>query len=304
MKKEKTFVTADRKYKDTVFRMIFRNKKELLSLYNAVNDSHYEKEEDLRIVTLENAVYMNMKNDLAFLIDFHLYLYEHQSTYNPNMPLRDLFYVSREYQKLIDERSLYTSSLVEIPAPKFITFYNGIKPIPETVHLKLSDSYYTKEKEPDLELKVTMFNINVGNHQKLLESCRVLKEYMLYVECVRKYAAQPDMTLDAAVCRAVDECIKQNILADFLKKNRAEAIYVSIFEYDEEKELALLRKDEYNAGVKKGQEEGMKMGVEEVALRMLSMGNYTREEIAEVSGLDEKEIQKLEKQKTLSEEKI
>lgn len=100
MKKKETSVTADRKYKDTVFRMIFRDKKELLSLYNAVNNSSYEKEEDLQIVTLENAVYMNVKNDLAFLIDFHLYLYEHQSTYNPNMPLRDLLYISKEYQRL------------------------------------------------------------------------------------------------------------------------------------------------------------------------------------------------------------
>ena len=270
MKKKESFVTVNRKYKDTIFRMIFRDKKKLLSLYNAVNDSHYEKEEDLQIVTLENAVYMNVKNDLAFLIDFHLYLYEHQSTYNPNMPLRDLFYVSSEYQKLIDGRSVYKSSVVNIPAPKFITFYNGIEPIPETVHLKLSDAYYTEEKD------------------------------MLYVERVRKYAGQPDMTLDEAVRRAVDECIKENILADFLRKNRAEAIHMSIFEYDEERELALLRKDEYNDG----HEKGRKAGLEEAALRMLSMGTYTRKEIAEVSGLNEEEIRKLEARKAVSQEKI
>ena len=316
MKKKESFVTVNRKYKDTIFRMIFRDKKKLLSLYNAVNDSHYEKEEDLQIVTLENAVYMNVKNDLAFLIDFHLYLYEHQSTYNPNMPLRDLFYVSSEYQKLIDGRSVYKSSVVNIPAPKFITFYNGIEPIPETVHLKLSDAYYTEEKDPALELKVTMLNLNAGNHQKLLAACRTLKEYMLYVERVRKYAKQPDMTINEAVRRAVDECIKENILADFLRKNRAEAIHMSIFEYDEERELALLRKDEYNdgreaglkegheKGLREGMEEGMKMGVEEVVLRMLSMGTYTRKEIAEVSGLKEEEIRKLEAHETVSEEKI
>ena len=316
MKKKESFVTVNRKYKDTIFRMIFRDKKKLLSLYNAVNDSRYEKEEDLQIVTLENAVYMNVKNDLAFLIDFHLYLYEHQSTYNPNMPLRDLFYVSSEYQKLIDGRSVYKSSVVNIPAPKYITFYNGIEPIPETVHLKLSDAYYTEEKDPALELKVTMLNLNAGNHQKLLAACRTLKEYMLYVERVRKYAGQSDMTLDEAVRRAVDECIKENILADFLRKNRAEAIHMSIFEYDEERELALLRKDEYNdgreaglkegheKGLRKGMEEGMKIGVEEVVLRMLSMGTYTRKEIEEVSGLDEEEIRKLEADEVVSEEKI
>ncbi|MBD5453776.1 MAG: hypothetical protein HDR30_05595 [Lachnospiraceae bacterium] len=293
MKKEEITVTANRKYKDTIFRMIFKEKKELLSLYNAVNNSHYEKEEDLQIVTLENAVYMNIKNDLAFLIDFHLYLYEHQSTYNPNMPLRDLFYVASEYQKLIDDSSLYSTSIVKIPAPKFITFYNGIKHIPDTVHLKLSNSYYTRENEPDLELKVTMLNLNAGNHQKLLENCQTLKEYMMYVERVRKYAGQPDITLDEAVSRAVNECIKENILADFLRKNRAEAIHMSIFEYDEERELALLRKDEYNAGMEAGKEAGIRENTESIVLRMLSAGTYSLEEIAHISGMDIEEVKKI-----------
>ena len=294
MKEKETFVTANRKYKDTMFRMIFREKKELLSLYNAVNHSNYQKEEELQIVTLENAVYMNVKNDLAFLIDFHLHLYEHQSTYNPNMPLRDLFYVSREYQKLIENFSIYTSSIVKIPAPKFITFYNGTKWIPETVHLKLSDAYYSKEAEPDLELKVTMLNLNRGNNRKLLESCRTLKEYMLYVERVRSYASQSDMTLETAVEHAVDECIRENILADFLRKNRAEAIHMSIFEYDEEKELALIRKDEYNAGIEAGKKEGIKEGMEGAAVRMLSAGTYTLEEIVSISGLSLETVKQLE----------
>lgn len=293
MKKEETFVAANREYKDTMFRMIFREKRELLSLYNAVNNSNYQKEGDLQIVTLENAVYMNVKNDLAFLIDFHLHLYEHQSTYNPNMPLRDLFYVSREYQKLVEGRSIYTSSVVKIPAPRFITFYNGANDIPEAVYLKLSDAYYTEEKEPALELKVTMLNLNTGNNPKLLESCRTLKEYMQYVERVRGYARRPGMTLETAVERAVDECIKENILADFLRKNRAEAIYMSIFEYDEEKELALIRKDEYDAGVEAGKKEGIKEGMEGAAVRMLSAGTYSIEEIAGISGLPMETVRKL-----------
>lgn len=293
MKKEETFSIAKREYKDTIFRMIFKEKKELLSLYNAVNNSCYEREEDLQIVTLENAVYMNVKNDLAFLIDFHLYLYEHQSTYNPNMPLRNLFYVSSEYQKLVENRSIYAASVVKIPAPRFITFYNGIRNIPETVHMRLSDAYYTEEKEPDLELKVTMLNLNAGRNRKLLENCRTLKEYMLYVERVRGYAERPDLTLDMAVERAVDECIKENILADFLRKNRAEAIHMSIFEYDEEKELALIRKDEYEMGVAAGKKEGIEDAMKKTALRMLSAETYSLEEIAHISGLSIEEIQKL-----------
>lgn len=110
---KKTFTVkvpaANRNYKDTVFRMLFSNRKNLLSLYNAVNQRDYKNPDDLEIVTLENAIYMGMKNDLAFIIDTNLYLYEHQSTYNPNIPLRDLFYISNEYQKLVDKKSLYKS---------------------------------------------------------------------------------------------------------------------------------------------------------------------------------------------------
>ena len=116
---------TNRNYKDTVFRMLFSDRKNLLSLYNAVNQSNYNNPDDLEIVTLENAIYMGMKNDLAFIMDTNLYLYEHQSTYNPNMPLRDLFYICSEYQKLVDKKSLFSSTLQKIPAPNFIEFYNG-----------------------------------------------------------------------------------------------------------------------------------------------------------------------------------
>ena len=98
--------TANRKYKDTVFRMLFSDRKNLLSLYNAINETSYTDATQLEIVTLENAIYMGMKNDLAFIINTNLFLYEHQSTYNPNMPLRDLFYISSEYQKMVDWKTV------------------------------------------------------------------------------------------------------------------------------------------------------------------------------------------------------
>ena len=122
---QKERATVNRNYKDTVFRMLFSDRRNLLSLYNAISGAHYDDPEKLEIVTLENALYMGMKNDLAFIIDTELFLYEHQSTYNPNMPLRDLFYISSEYQKLVDKKSLYSSVLQKIPAPQFIVFYNG-----------------------------------------------------------------------------------------------------------------------------------------------------------------------------------
>ncbi|WP_243176872.1 hypothetical protein [Blautia segnis] len=252
---------ANRNYKDTVFRMLFSDRKNLLSLYNAVNGTSYKNPEKLEIVTLENAIYMGMKNDLAFIIATNLFLYEHQSTYNPNMPLRDLFYISSEYQKLVDHKSLYSSVLQKIPAPNFIVFYNGTEKKEDRWENALSDAYETPDKEPRLELKVLTLNMNEGHNKELMEQCQTLREYAKYFALVRKY--KKEMKLDAAVKCAVDECIQSGILAEFLKKNRAEVIAVSIFEYDKEEEEKKLRKAEYEAGY----DDGKKLGITEGEIR-------------------------------------
>lgn len=252
---------ANRNYKDTVFRMLFSDRKNLLSLYNAVNGTSYKNPEELEIVTLENAIYMGMKNDLAFIIATNLFLYEHQSTYNPNMPLRDLFYISSEYQKLVDHKSLYSSVLQKIPAPNFIVFYNGTEKKEDRWENALSDAYETPDKEPRLELKVLTLNMNEGHNKELMEQGQTLREYAKYVALVRKY--KKEMKLDAAVKCAVDECIQSGILAEFLKKNRAEVIAVSIFEYDKEEEEKKLRKAEYEAGY----DDGKKLGITEGEIR-------------------------------------
>ena len=259
MNKE-TNVTVNREYKSTVFAQLFKDKKKLLSLYNALNNSNYTDDDDLEIVTLENAIYMSMKNDLAFLLDCKLHLYEHQSTPNPNMPLRDLFYVSKEYEKLINKKSLYSKNIIKIPAPRFIVFYNGMESQPERMELKLSDLYQIAEPEPMLELKVIMLNINDGNNEDLKKSCKVLKEYMQYVNRVRKYVYEYEMKLEDAVERAVTECIRENILKDFLIEKRAEVIAMSIFEFDEEREMKLIREEEYQSGLEDGIKKGIKKG--------------------------------------------
>ena len=264
--KDTNNAAVNRHYKDTVFRMLFSDKKNLLSLYNAVNGRKYTNPEELEIVTLENAIYMGMKNDLAFIVDMNLYLYEHQSTYNPNIPLRDLFYISSEYQKLVNKKSLYVSSIVKIPAPQFIVFYNGTRKSADKQELKLSQMYENFTGEPALELTVTMFNVNEGHNKELMEQCQILKEYAMYVAKVRKYAQ--NIKLEKAVNRAVDECIKEGILTEFLKANKAEVVAVSIFEYDKEEEEKKLRKAEYEAGERagieigerKGREAGIKLG--------------------------------------------
>ena len=214
--------TANRKYKDTVFRMLFSDRKNLLSLYNAINETSQTDAAQLEIVTLENAIYMGMKNDLAFIINTNLFLYEHQSTYNPNMPLRDLFYISSEYQKMVDWKSLYTSTRLRIPTPNFIVFYNGTEKKEDRWVDYLSESYENMSGEPNLELKVITLNINVGHNKKLMEECRTLREYAQYVDKVRRYSNV--MELNTAVERAVSESIQEGILKEFLQKNRAEVI--------------------------------------------------------------------------------
>jgi hypothetical protein len=253
--------TANRQYKDTVFRMLFSEKENLLSLYNAVTGSHYQNAEALKIVTLENAIYMGMKNDLAFMLETNIYLYEHQSTINPNIPLRDLIYIGIEYQQYMNDKSLYSSKLQKIPAPKFMVFYNGTDDVEDRMELKLSAAYEHLAGEPDLELKVLMLNVNEGHNKELMEQCQTLKEYAIYVARVRKYASE--LNLNDAVERAITECIKEGILVEFLRKNRSEVKMVSILEYDKEWEEKKLRKAEYEAGKEDGRNEGIEIGKNE-----------------------------------------
>lgn len=97
----------------------------MLELYNAVTGKDYQDPEELTINTLENAIYMSMKNDLSFIIDLHLSLYEHQSTYSPNLPLRFLMYISDIYSEITRDENLYGTRLVSLPTPQFVIFYNG-----------------------------------------------------------------------------------------------------------------------------------------------------------------------------------
>ena len=282
---ERSAITANRKYKDTVFRKLFSDRKNLLSLYNAINGTAYMDASQLEIVTLDNAIYMGMKNDLAFIINTNLFLYEHQSTYNPNMPLRDLFYISGEYQKLVDLKSLYTSTRLRIPTPNFIVFYNGTEKNEDRWVEYLSESYENMSGEPNLELKVIILNINVGHNKKLMEECQTLREYAQYVAKVRRYSEE--MELNTAVECAVSESIQEGILKEFLQKNRAEVIAMSIFEYNEEEEKRKLRKAEYEAGMA----EGVMKTKKETVISLAEMG-LSVQQIAQGVKVEEKTVYK------------
>ena len=241
---------VNRIYKDRLYKMIFNDKSELLKLYNAINGTHYDDPAMLTITTLDNAIYMTMENDLSFIIDMRLALYEQQSTVNPNLPLRFLMYITDIYSAYTKDMNIYGSKKVQIPLPSFVIFYNGVKSQPVRTEFLLSELFHPTTDQPALELKAVMLNINKGHNQELMNACHTLRDYSEYVARIRTYSAE--MPLTDAVEKAITECIHENILRDFLLKNRAEAKAMSIYEYDEEKTLRMFREEGYEDGERNG----------------------------------------------------
>lgn len=263
-------MSVNRQYKSKIFAMLYQDKKELLSLYNAVNGTNYKDPEQLEINTLENAIYMSMHNDISFVIGCNVSLYEHQSTFSPNLPLRFLFYMSDLYSKMTKDENLYGTKKVEIPAPKFIIFYNGVEKRTERETLRLSDMYYSREEHSELELEATLLNINIGYNEEIKSICKSLKDYAEYTGRVRTYAKE--MRIEEAVEKAITECIREGILAEFLSKNRAEAKKMSIYEYDEEKHMRMERETSYADGKLNGIEQGKKGLLKEQITKKLAKG--------------------------------
>lgn len=230
-----------REYKDRVFRMLLNDPVVALEVYNAMNDTTYDNPEDLTITTLENAMYMGMRNDVSFVIASQLMLYEHQSTVNKNMPLRNLIYVTCVYAVLTRNSNLYGRKRIQLPEPKFVVFYNGTENIPDISEQRLSDAYEKHTEAPDLELKITVLNINEGHNTELAAKSPTLHQYMIFVDTIRKY--QEQMEFEMAIEAAVNECIKNGVLSDFLKKNKAEVLRMGIFEYDQEEHLRMEREE-------------------------------------------------------------
>ena len=241
---------VNRIYKDRLYKMIFNDKSELLNLYNAINGTHYDDPAMLTITTLDNAIYMTMENDLSFIIDMRLALYEQQSTVNPNLPLRFLMCITDIYSAYTKDMNIYGSKKVQIPLPSFVIFYNGVKSQPDRTEFLLSELFHPTTDQPALELKAVMLNINKGHNQELMNACHTLRDYSEYVARIRTYSAE--MPLTDAVEKAITECIHENILRDFLLKNRAEAKAMSIYEYDEEKTLRMFREEGYEDGERNG----------------------------------------------------
>lgn len=264
---------VNRKYKDRLFRYLFQTKEELLKLYNAVNDSHYTNSEDLEIVTLEDAIFMKMKNDLSFIIANRLNLYEHQSTYCPNMPLCGLFYFCRQYEGLIAKRkdNIYGSQLIKIPTPEYVVFYNGTKAQEDRVELYLSDAFEAGRGSGCIECKAVMLNINRGHNQELLWKCKRLWEYSEFISEVNDNLAK-GYSLKRAVATAMDACIERGILADILEKNRAEVVHMILTEYDEKRHMKSIYKEGYEEGEQAGRQAGRYDLLEELVRKKRKRG--------------------------------
>lgn len=254
---------VNKKYKDRLFRLVFGDRGRLLDLYNALNGSHYENPDALEITTLDDAVYLSMKNDLSFLVNGVLNLYEHQSTYNPNMPVRGFFYLADVYRKYVVEYklNLYGSRLAKLPSPKYLVFYNGRKEEPDRKILRLSDAFQGgRNAEPCLELCAVMLNINLGCNQELMERCRTLKEYAQFVDRVRRMIAETG-ALESAVDCAVEDCIRDGILENFLSSHRAEVLDVILTDYNEQEYIAMEREEAWEEGRAEGLTEGLSEGL-------------------------------------------
>ena len=227
-------VTINRSYKDRLFKIIFEDKKELLSLYNALTGKNYQNPDDLEINTIDDVIYMHLKNDMSFILDDWQNLFEQQSTFNPNQPLRGFFYFADLYKVKYFGKKIYSTRLLKIPTPQYIVFYNGTMNMPDKKELRLSDAFQQPTTQPDIEVVAHMLNINYGHNKELMERCQKLKEYAQFIDIIRHYLRENEQwTNEQAISKAIDDCIQNNILRDILQKERLRVMASILSEFDE-----------------------------------------------------------------------
>ena len=252
-------IRLNRKHKDRLFRYLFRDKKHLLELYNALHESSYTDPEALEVVTMEDVIFMRMKNDLSFIIDSRLNLYEHQSTWNPNMPLRGLFYFTQQYEGLLaeEEADVYGKRRLALPTPEYIVFYNGGDMEQDRETLYLSDSFSLGRGSGALECTCQVINVRRGHSRELLGKCRRLWEYSEFVSEIGANIRK-GLSRDESVQAAMDHCIKRGILTDVLIKEKSEVLHmIFLTEYDEKKHLRHTFEEGREEGIAEGKREGL-----------------------------------------------
>ena len=286
----------NRQYQDRLFKAIFgreEHKDWLLSLYNALNGSSYTDPSAIEINTIEGIIYVTMKNDISFLIDSQLNLYEQQSSYNPNMPLRGLMYFAELYQKYISKqrKDIYSSALLKIPTPQFIVIYTGSTELDDVKELKLSDSFEVPDTSGRFEWTATVVNISKGHSLKLLEQCPPLRDYAVYVSRIKGNVAA-GMTKEDAVNEAMEYSIEHNLLNGYFLEQKMEVLNMSLTEFDQEE----YDRNRFNDGKEVGIAIGIAEGERKNALqnaRNFKYKNIPVDIIAECTGLSIEQVNAL-----------
>lgn len=291
------------KHKDRLFRLAFQSKKDMLSLYNAVNGTDYQNPEELEVTTLEDAVFLGVKNDLSFIIGATLNLYEHQSTWNMNMPLRGLIYFSGLYQQYVEANgyNLYGSRRISLPFPQYLVFYNGDSEEPDRQELTLSEAFQEPGRKllPGVECRVQVLNINRGHNRDLMDKCRRLQEYAEFIALVKENL-QKGMERRKAIVTAMDDCRSRGILEDILSRCRTEVLHMLLAEYDEKATMEYIRKESREIGFEEGEKSGEKKGLK----KGMQKGMRLLLELCQELGLSREEAcRKLCEKYELSEEK-
>ena len=294
---------VNRNVKDRLFRVVFRDKKYQLQLYNAINGTNFQNEEDLIVYTLEDVIYLKMKNDLSFIIlGSTLNLYEHQSTFNPNMPLRAVMYFARQYEIFLEENELdvYGKRLIKIPVPQMIVFYNGDDTMPEELELKLSDAYMEAEGiRPAMECVARVININYGHNKDLMKKCERLEEYSRFIQILNE-CKQREKDIKKATYMAVEQGIAEGILKDILIRQKAEVCAMILTEYNEKKHMKTLYQDGYDSGYGNGYDSGYgngydsgKLEEQRKMIRYFLKKDMSEKEIMEILGCDNELIESM-----------
>ncbi|MCL2845997.1 MAG: Rpn family recombination-promoting nuclease/putative transposase [Chitinivibrionia bacterium] len=288
---------ANREYKDSVFTSLFGEKDTLLELYNAIQNTNYGKDTDIKITTLENVLYKGQANDISFVIDGKIVvLIEHQSTINENMPLRMLSYIESVYKKIVKKKDMYKKLKIKIPYPEFIVLYNGKDKYPSKKTLKLSDMFKKNEdgKCPiNLELLVQVYNINQGYNPVFAQKSDALDGYEMLVARVRYYLLKKKKTLKEAIDLAIKDCINEGKIAEFLESHSTEVKDMLLREWKLEDELDGQLSDGIEIGMQRGMRQGMRQRDEAIAINMLKKG-MSVDEISELTGLFIDDILRLE----------
>ena len=271
-------VSINRTYKDRLFKIIFEDKKELLSLYNALTGKNYQNPDELEINTIDDVIYMHLKNDMSFILDDWQNLFEQQSTFNPNQPLRGFFYFADLYKVKYFGKKIYSTRLLKIPTPQYIVFYNGTANMPDKKELRLSDAFQQPTEQPDIEVVAHMLNINYGHNKELMERCQKLKEYAQFIDIIRHYLKENEhWSNEQAISKAIDDCIKNNIPRDILQKERLRVMASILSEFDEVGYKEMIRQEAYEDAYEDAYEEGVEYGVKTLIEFVQDIG-YSKED--------------------------